>query len=329
VALVALLSACNGSFVGSGTLPASLGHGVAAFNFRIVCDPSTNQVSGTLDYSDPGAVGGPVAFSGRATGRAVLGVPGYYTVTPDCDTDPTSGQYTGTFGSGATAGTFNVQISTSASVLCLTVRITSGAWNGYLNFGCPTPGSIKSLQFISFPAGQTPFPGGASFVPATATQNLPLTFTSGTPAVCSVVAGQVLPLSAGGCRITASYTGGGLFTADPVTQTIRVAKAASSLSVSPLIAKSAVAALTSSQRTAPVTATLSGPGSTAANQAVVFTLNGLPLCTATTDWSGVATCTVGLLTPTGVQLLAPRTLVTATFAGSDSLLGSSGRTLVS
>lgn len=85
---------------------------------------------------------------------------------------------------------------------CITLLSACGGGND------AAPGSGSMLQSINFP-----FPGtrylGAAPAPLTATSNsgLPITFASNTPANCTVVDGNLVPLKEGECSLTASQAG--------------------------------------------------------------------------------------------------------------------------
>jgi hypothetical protein len=67
--------------------------------------------------------------------------------------------------------------------------------------------------------------------------------------------------------------------------------------------------------------THSDPAVPVAGQPVVFSAGGTTLCTATTDAEGIARCTIGLM---GAQKVISSRGYTATFAGSQNLLPSTG-----
>ena len=68
---------------------------------------------------------------------------------------------------------------------------------------------------------------------ATASSGLAVTLTSNTPAVCSIVSGQVVQVASGACSITASQPGQSLnySAADPVTRSFIISKVDQSVSV--------------------------------------------------------------------------------------------------
>lgn len=49
------LAACNGSFIGSGTMPSASSSGTALMSLNVKCDTTTQQVSGTFMFKDVGS----------------------------------------------------------------------------------------------------------------------------------------------------------------------------------------------------------------------------------------------------------------------------------
>src|SRR6185437_8135271 len=82
----------------------------------------------------------------------------------------------------------------------------------------PSPQTISFGALGNVDLGSQPFTIGA-----TASSGLPVMFSSGAPAVCSVSANLVAVSSAGVCSITATQNGNGNFqAADPVTRSFTV-----------------------------------------------------------------------------------------------------------
>jgi photosystem II stability/assembly factor-like uncharacterized protein len=79
-------------------------------------------------------------------------------------------------------------------------------------------------QTISFGAAPSLTLGGTGTVSATATSNLPVTFATATPAVCSVSGSTVTALTAGTCTISADQVGNSSYSGAAATQSIIVAK---------------------------------------------------------------------------------------------------------
>lgn len=124
-------------------------------------------------------------------------------------------------------------------------------------------------QTITFPAIGAVTYGIAPFsISATATSNLPVSFASNAPAVCTVSGNQVTVLAGGSCSITASQSGNTYYgSATPVTQSFTVAPQAQTINFPVLGGVTLGAAPFSIQATATSTLTVS------------FTSNSLPACT--------------------------------------------------
>jgi large repetitive protein len=91
------------------------------------------------------------------------------------------------------------------------------------------PGTAQTVSFTSTPSGGRA--GGSASLGATATSGLPVTFSTTTPAICSVSGSTVSYLRAGDCVIVASQAGSTAYAPAQATQTIRVAAAAGGLAV--------------------------------------------------------------------------------------------------
>ena len=83
----------------------------------------------------------------------------------------------------------------------------------------------RKAQFIGFvnPGPQT-LPATAKALGVTSSSNLPVTVTSDTPTICSIVDGKVLPLSKGACSITALQAGDGNYLPARVQQAFQIAQ---------------------------------------------------------------------------------------------------------
>jgi hypothetical protein len=86
--------------------------------------------------------------------------------------------------------------------------------------------------------------GDADFDPsATASSGLPVSYSSSTPSVCTIVGGKVHVVGAGECSITASQSGNGTYkAADDVSHTFAVAKANQTIAFDAPSGKSATSA---------------------------------------------------------------------------------------
>ena len=98
--------------------------------------------------------------------------------------------------------------------------------------------STIAAQVITFPAqpNQTFVPGGTFPLnpPASASSGLPVTYTSTTPAVCSISGTTVTIVSVGTCTIAANQAGNANYTPAPqVTQNIVIGPAAQTISFGP------------------------------------------------------------------------------------------------
>ncbi|WP_318556644.1 fibronectin type III domain-containing protein [Geobacter anodireducens] len=88
----------------------------------------------------------------------------------------------------------------------------------------------KAGQSIAFGAAPTVVVNGTGTVSATAASGLAVSFTSTTPAVCSVTGSTVAGLTAGSCTIAANQAGNASYNPAPqVTQTFAIGKASQSI----------------------------------------------------------------------------------------------------
>lgn len=162
----------------------------------------------------------------------------------------------------------------------------------------------KADQTIAFTQPANTVYGADVTLSATATSGAPVTFTSQTPAVCSVVAGKAHPLGIGTCRIAADQAGTGNFNPAPqVSKTLTVAKAP--ITVTTTSSSGWYSLLTS--RVGYSTVVKSAvTGLPVAGVTVTTKINGFTAgtgCTAVTNAQGVAAClsnqvTVALGQPT-------------------------------
>lgn len=91
----------------------------------------------------------------------------------------------------------------------------------------PTPTSTAQAQTITFSAPTSMTVGGADQVLiATASSGLAISYSTGTPTICSIITGSVRALAAGTCSITASQAGNATYApAESVTQSFTISSA--------------------------------------------------------------------------------------------------------
>ncbi|OGU12299.1 MAG: hypothetical protein A2075_11665 [Geobacteraceae bacterium GWC2_58_44] len=93
-------------------------------------------------------------------------------------------------------------------------------------------GAGLASQTISFGAAPSVVAGGSATISATASSGLTVTFTTTTPAVCSVSGSTVTGISAGSCSILARQPGNAVYNAaSPVTLDITIGKTGQSIGV--------------------------------------------------------------------------------------------------
>jgi len=116
-----------------------------------------------------------------------------------------------TVGSHNYIGSYSGDTSNAAS--------TSLSFTHLINAGS---GSLAN-QTITFGAAPTVIVGGTGAVSATATSGLPVSYTSSTPAICTISGSTVTGVTAGTCTIAANQAGNGSFNAAPqATQSFSV-----------------------------------------------------------------------------------------------------------
>lgn len=118
-----------------------------------------------------------------------------------------------------------------AGGLCTIAADQAGGTLGAVAFNAATQVTqsvtVQSAQTIAFPAQSAQsVVTGSNFAlspPATATSGLAVTYSSLTPAVCTVTGGSVRVLATGTCTIEANQAGNDFFTvAEPVSQSVSV-----------------------------------------------------------------------------------------------------------
>ncbi len=167
----------------------------------------------------------------------------------------------------------------------------------------------QTITFTSVP--NSPVYGGTYTVSATGgVSGNPVTFTSATKTVCKVSASTVTLAAVGTCTIDANQAGNTLFTAAPqAQQSFVVAQAATTL---------VAVAEGPTSKAMKATLTRSFDGKPLGSQQVKFTIGGVTKCTAYTNASGVATCSLLGTRPAGSPTYV------ANYAGNKDYLSSSG-----
>ena len=198
--------------------------------------------------------------------------------------------------------------STPAQV---TAALLAGATAGTItNVGTGSPNLLLFTGFIVVPTAQTitfsstppdpAFVGGSYTLVATASSGLTVTFTSSTPATCTVVAATASFVAAGTCTLAADQTGNGTYAgAAQVTQSMTVVRRSQAITVTSVLPPSAVVTRTF---------TLAATGG-ASGQPVIFATQTPLICT-TTGANG----TTLTLTAAGACSVAVTQAGTATYA---------------
>lgn len=210
-------------------------------------------------------------------------------------------------GSGGGGGSNTAPVGASVT----TADNSTRSGNGQLTISYVQP--QQQPQTITFPPIADHLYGDPDFAPgATTSSGMPLTYTSATPDVCSIVANQVHILAAGACTITASQSGNdNYFAATPVTQTVTIDKAPIAITAS------AQRRLFTSTFTVGVHSSVTGAsvsGAPVTMTAAQTLLGGKYSCHATTAANGTATCTVN-------SLLPPRPDYTVAVSATSNYLG--------
>ncbi|MGI8751555.1 MAG: Ig-like domain repeat protein [Acidimicrobiales bacterium] len=245
------------------------------------------------------------------------------TVTYTATVSPVADGGTVTFFDGTTpitsCGTPTVDIAGHATCQ-VTYANTSGsphsitaAYSGDSNFAASTSAALvetvnPAAQTISFPAPTGVTVGQAdSALGATASSGLAVSYTSSTPAVCTITsAGKLHAVTAGTCTVTASQAGNSNYlAATPVTDTFPIAAAATSTALS--------ASPASSSFGQPVTFTAQVSSASAGCLAgtVTFSVDGAPVGMVAANAQGAASLSTSAL-PAGAHA------VTAAFQPSDT-----------
>jgi alpha-tubulin suppressor-like RCC1 family protein len=166
----------------------------------------------------------------------------------------------------------------------------------------------QSIMFVDHPPAAVPY-GSTFALSATATSGLPVTFTAAAMSVCTVSGSTVTFTGVGTCTIDANQAGNANYLPAPqVTQGFTVVKAATTLVAMPY------------NGTFSATLKRTFDGAPIPGQTVSFTFAGTPMCTATTNAQGVASCrSTALIT---IFILLGDYSYTATYAGNADYDGS-------
>ena len=250
-----------------------------------IAPPNTPQ---TITFGPPPVITagatGTVTATGGASGSPIV----FTSQTPTiCSVDPSSGLVTA-----SSAGTCIIAADQAASGNYLAAAEVTQSLS---------VAAVAVSQSISFGAAPVIVYHGTGTVAATATSGLPVTFTSATPAVCTVSGSTVTGVAAGTCTIDADQAGNANFLpAAEQTQTFAIGTAPQVISFSSLpVASGGVAtAVVAVGATATVAATggTSGNAVTYASatpgvcsiSANVVTASAAGTCTIAADQAGTA-----------------------------------------
>lgn len=245
----------SGSGTYTGTIPPLYPlHGSGQVTITITCpDPTQNSSTGFSIYIDPSGTvvdtsGNPVAgatvtllqadsaagpFSAVPSGSAVM--------SPANRNNPDTTSSSGTFGWDVVAGHYEVAASapgcvspadhTQTSVVSAPFQVPPPMTSLQLVLDC----NLAAPQTITFnPLANATYGASPITVSASASSGLPVSFSTDTPAVCSVTGATVTILAAGTCTVRASQAGNASWLPAPdVTQSFTVAPKAATVNVTP------------------------------------------------------------------------------------------------
>jgi hypothetical protein len=179
--------------------------------------PSVQSISFTSSAPSGAAVGGP-PYTVSAT--ASSGLPVSFSI------DPASAgicSLSGTTVSFAAAGTCTIRADQAGNASYQPAPTVSQSFVVNL--------AGQTISFTSTPPGGASTGGPTYSVAASASSGLPVTFSSGSPSVCSVSGSTVSFLSSGTCTVRADQAGNGSYSAAPqVVQSFAVAPGAQTIS---------------------------------------------------------------------------------------------------
>jgi hypothetical protein len=200
----------------------------------------------TVTATQPGGDSGGLTYAPAVAVTKSIIIAGPQTITVPAVADKVAGGASFALTGTATSGLPVSYVSTTTSVCTVTGNVVTiigagtcaitasqaggvNAGKGYMAAtDVPVTINIKATQTITFAAVSDKTSTDADFDPgATASSTLPVTYLSGTPAVCTIVTGQVHLVAGGTCSVTATQAGGssgGLTYAAalPVTQSFAV-----------------------------------------------------------------------------------------------------------
>ena len=117
-----------------------------------------------------------------------------------------------------------------AGLACVTLLSACGGGGGGSSGGTSTAATGSKFQSVDFG-----YPGARYLATppeplvATTTSGLAITFTSNTPAICTVTDGKLVPVKPGECSITASQAGDATYAPASSQQLFKVLKKAQSI----------------------------------------------------------------------------------------------------
>lgn len=281
------------------------GQGGCLISHPIVTNPTTNTVTVTNPGNQTGTVGTAASLQVQASDSAggqtltysATGLPSGLTI------DSSTGLVSGT---PTSAGTYSVMV---------TATDTTGA-SGSASFSWAISGASTNTVTVANPGSQASLYGAAVSLQMSATDSASgqtLTYSaSGLPAGLSInsstglITGNVAAVGSSTVTVTATDSTG---SSGSASFAWTVNKAGTQVTAS---------TATIGHRSVTFHATLSSTvsGGPISGRTISFSINGRTYCQATTNTSGVASCSASSKTTSGTY--------TATFAGDSDFLGSSG-----
>jgi hypothetical protein len=148
---------------------------------------------------------------------------------------------------------------------------------------------LQTISFTSVPSGSASVGGATYSASATASSGLPVSFTSDSPSVCSILLSTVSFVSAGTCTIRGTQTGNSNFqAATPVTQSFTVAKGTQTISFISTVP--AAAQVGGTPLYVPVASSTSGLSVTISVDAASSSV--CSISSGSISYVGVGTCTI-------------------------------------
>ncbi|MCW2787162.1 MAG: hypothetical protein JWP74_3679 [Marmoricola sp.] len=234
------------------------------------------------------AAGGAGGSAGGGGGGGAGGNGGYvYDANDLCCVS-----YSGVGGGGAAAGGDG---GTSSGPAAATISVAdNSATDGNGSIVISYTVTQAQIQTITFPSIADHVYGNPDFAPgATSSSGLPVSYTSTTPSICSIVADKVHIVAAGTCTVTAAQAGDtGTAPASSVSRNLTIAKAPVVVTVKAqprLFATTFTIGVHSSVTGAAVSG---APVTVNATQTFLGFFNHQVSCSATTDATGSAHCSI-------------------------------------